>query len=638
MSRTTLNRSIHPGWWGVWVFLLTMMKGAFETGELVPVIPSPPIQASLSGNFIKITYTPSPVLLTQIRKEGPLEVLGELYHPNGNQRFILSASETNGQWVAVTPWVAGTTALAVKIEAGNFYDDFNGYGYPFYIREKDGKPGRDAYRQMGRIWEAYDRREADPDFPKALFYYQEELKNYPDHLLTFADLLRAKLYSDETKIEESRKELSAFVENILSENPSSEAYLLAFQVYGTPDFEMEKEERGLEIAEEFLQKYPHHPEAERLTVYVITHRKYEKPEEKIKALKKFLSRSKRRLYAASAYEELVGIYLTEVKDDRRGVETARDYLQIVPEYRYADYGSLIGDFAEAALRLNRPQEAERFIQWGIEHIDGRAFDLSYLWRHSAGRRAKAHYEKSQLFKVLSDVYVAQNEMQKGEDILKSAYSLVQETPERIEILQKLSELYQKQNRLESAFQTASEAFSLDPLDPQNTDFFKKTWILKNGSDDGFDAFALKERGKWKLEPGKRALNFSAKTLDGKKVKLSDQKGAILLLNFWATWCGPCRREIPELNELVKKYAGNDKVLFWAITKESAPTVQRFLKLMPLDYRILVEGANPTNAYGAFALPTHIVIDQKGYIRYRQIGATEKIGEKLDAEIKALLVP
>jgi len=633
-----MKRWIHFLRWGVWVFWVAVAGGTVETGEVVPLIPSAPIQVSVSGNSLKITYTPSPAFLKQIRKEGRLEVLGELYIPQGNRRFIVQAVETEGKWVAVTPWIVGTTALAVKVEAGNFYDDFKGYGYPFYVKERGGKPRRDAYRQMGRIWETYDRREADPDFPKAFSFYQEELQNYPDHLLTYADFLRAKLYSDETKKEETQKEISAFVEKILSEKPSPEASLLAFQVYGTPDFEMEEEERGLKIAEEFIQKYPSHPEAEWLNEYGISHRTYPTVEEKIKALKKFLSRSKTRLYAASAYEDLIGIYLKEEKDDRRAVETAWNYLKVVPEDRYGNYGSLIGDFAEAALRLNRPEEAEGFIQWGIEHINGKAFDLSYLWRHPAGRRAKANYEKSQLLKVLAEVYAAKNEMQKAEDILKSAYSLVEETPERIEILQKLSELYQKQNRLESAFQTASEAFSLDPLDPQNAEFFKKIWVLKNGTEDGLDAYALKERGKWKLEAGKRALDFSAKTLEGKKVKLSEQKGKVVLLNFWATWCGPCRSEIPQLNELVKKYAGKEEVLFWAITKETAPTVQRFLKLMTLNYRILVEGAGPTNAYGAFALPTHIVIDPKGYIRYRQIGATEKIGEKLDAEIKALLSP
>ncbi len=121
---------------------------------------------------------------------------------------------------------------------------------------------------------------------------------------------------------------------------------------------------------------------------------------------------------------------------------------------------------------------------------------------------------------------------------------------------------------------------------------------------------------------------SGKTVDGKEIKWEDLKGRTVVLNFWATWCGPCRREIPHLNELVKEFGDDSSIVFIAITKEDRKTVEKFLKEHPFDYTILVDGNRITRDYGVMAFPTHYVINREGRIVFNQIGYTPELTERL----------
>ena len=115
--------------------------------------------------------------------------------------------------------------------------------------------------------------------------------------------------------------------------------------------------------------------------------------------------------------------------------------------------------------------------------------------------------------------------------------------------------------------------------------------------------------------GITAPNFELATLDGQRVKLSDYRGKAVLLNFWATWCGPCKVEMPWFVELQKKY-GNDGLVILGIAMDDSetPKIAEFASEMGVNYPVLLGTDKVSEAYGNVEfLPTSFYIDREGKI-------------------------
>lgn len=140
--------------------------------------------------------------------------------------------------------------------------------------------------------------------------------------------------------------------------------------------------------------------------------------------------------------------------------------------------------------------------------------------------------------------------------------------------------------------------------------------------------------------GQAPADFSVAsvTTPGKRVKLSDYRGKVVVIDFWATWCGPCVMSMPVMDELYKKY--KDKgVEFIGISQEERTTIQEFLKKRPVAYpQFMDDGGGmggPTKLFDATTLPTVIVIDRQGVGTYKQVGFDGKTAD-LEKEIEKVL--
>ena len=146
--------------------------------------------------------------------------------------------------------------------------------------------------------------------------------------------------------------------------------------------------------------------------------------------------------------------------------------------------------------------------------------------------------------------------------------------------------------------------------------------------------------------GKPAPEFALEDLSGKKVSLADYKGKAVLVNFWATWCGPCKIETPWLVDLRNQYAGqgfeilgvstddidrDDSKMFGTEKKEIGDFVQR----MHMPYPVLIEGDKLSKPYGGLdAMPTSFFVDRTGKIVAAQMGITSK--DDIESNIKKAL--
>ncbi|MGE6612688.1 TlpA disulfide reductase family protein [Peribacillus sp. NPDC076916] len=122
----------------------------------------------------------------------------------------------------------------------------------------------------------------------------------------------------------------------------------------------------------------------------------------------------------------------------------------------------------------------------------------------------------------------------------------------------------------------------------------------------------------------KAPNFSLKTLDGKQVELSDYKGKKVMLNFWATWCPPCKKEMPDMEKYAQQ-AGDDVVVL-AVNIDPENDVQAFVEDNGITFTIPLDSQsakNPVNErYRILSIPTTYFIDKKGIIRNKVISAMQ----------------
>jgi peroxiredoxin len=138
--------------------------------------------------------------------------------------------------------------------------------------------------------------------------------------------------------------------------------------------------------------------------------------------------------------------------------------------------------------------------------------------------------------------------------------------------------------------------------------------------------------------GMQAPDFDLKTLDGKEVKLSDYRGKAVLVNFWATWCDPCKIEMPWIIDLQNKYRGQGFEVIGIAMDDSGPdAIRRFAQAMGVNYTIL-QGKNAVgDAYGATGYPMSVYIDREGHVVDRVMGLVGKseIEDHIEAALKGV---
>ncbi len=131
----------------------------------------------------------------------------------------------------------------------------------------------------------------------------------------------------------------------------------------------------------------------------------------------------------------------------------------------------------------------------------------------------------------------------------------------------------------------------------------------------------------------QAPDFALTTLEGKSITLGEYRGKIVLINFWATWCPPCRAEMPELNAVAQ--AHRDQLIVLAINNgETIERVQSFVAEFQLTFPVLLDPDGAVaSKYAVLGLPTSFFVDRNGLVRAANIGAMSRA--YIEAQITAL---
>jgi peroxiredoxin len=154
----------------------------------------------------------------------------------------------------------------------------------------------------------------------------------------------------------------------------------------------------------------------------------------------------------------------------------------------------------------------------------------------------------------------------------------------------------------------------------------------------FAAFALGATAAMPaIAPSSIAPDFTLRTMGGPNLRLQEQRGRVVMVNFWATWCGPCRQEMPELNKLYEKYKSSGFVLLGVNVDDDTRNAVALAEKLGVKFPVLLDTDKAVSkSYDLSTMPSTVIIDRDGKVRYVHRGYLAGYEDTYDKQIRELL--
>ncbi len=333
-------------------------------------------------------------------------------------------------------------------------------------------------------------------------------------------------------------------------------------------------------------------------------------------------------YNENLYEVLANVY-RDKKEYKKAEEFLQKYSNKVSAYRFYSVASqMISENADPKLGY---EIAKMGVVKGKKEVE-----------NPSGKRLKSMTKKEYLddrtYQLGLNLYALayyQNKNGETEKALKNDEQAVNFTNKEDERINNLyTSLLMENKDYDKAINVIGDLIKSGNSSPEMKSELKEAYIKKNGSEKGYGEFASKfeDAAKLKLiaklkkekidEP---APGFTLTDLNGKKVSLADYKGKKVILDFWATWCGPCKSSFPGMKQAVEKFKDDKSVAFlfvntWERVQNKEKNAEDFISKNHYPFHVLVDGQNKVvEKYKVSGIPTKFIIDSKGRIRFKSIG-------------------
>ncbi|MFQ6070211.1 MAG: redoxin domain-containing protein [Candidatus Aminicenantales bacterium] len=619
------------------LFLLIVLVLSFCGGEktggkftFVPAKPTP-------GEKIKVIYDPQG---TGLEEAASIEMVAYSYTRGLPKAASVFLEKEGKKWKGSFFTDKESRGVVVKFQSEHIVDNNNKKGYviALYDENKNMVPGSLAgLAEAALSWGSYFL-EMERDEESAFEKFEKEFSLHPEmkreYLSPYLGLLM-KLKKDEGRAM-AEKELEALA---TEDDFSLDELSLLVSMYrrlGEPD---KAEKYALIIRErapdgQFVQ-------GERFREFYMT----EDIERKIELFEKFKKDFPESSMIPQFLYYIQQYYLAE-KDYRSLADYIRKNLDI------ADWSVLNSAAWDLSQRNAELASAELFASKAVEDArqeleSARSEKLPYLTE-----KEWENQRKNTLGQILDTYGFVLSKLEKESEALSAFEEAVELTEgKNPEINERYSEALVKNSPPERALSEIGKYIEQGNSTSRMKELLKEAFVKEKGSEQGFPQFLEKLEAvalKKMRESLEReminfpAANFSLEDLEGNTVSLADLKGKVVVLDFWATWCGPCKRSFPGMKMAVEKYKDDKSVEFlfinsWERVDNKRGNAQQFIAWNNYPFHVLLDSENKViEAYKVEGIPTKFIIDPRGRVRFKKVGfagSTEKMVNELSVMIE-----
>ncbi len=140
-----------------------------------------------------------------------------------------------------------------------------------------------------------------------------------------------------------------------------------------------------------------------------------------------------------------------------------------------------------------------------------------------------------------------------------------------------------------------------------------------------------------VQPSSAAPDFTLRTLGGPNMRLAEQRGRVVMINFWATWCGPCRQEMPQLSRIYDKYRGSGFVLMGVNVDDDVRNATEVAAKLAVSFPVLLDTDKAVSKlYDLTTMPSTVLVDRDGKVRFLHRGYLAGYEDTYDKQVRELL--
>ena len=617
-------------------FLLTVIFATHsfsaETSSFQPANPK-------IGEKVTLTYDPAAVGAVHSNANELYAVILFL-HANGDMPSMLEKKmeRTGNRWeTSFTVDNVNAVSFSVRYDSDDKIDDNGSKAWNILLTGKNGKPlmGAQFMQALLHLQKNYFGFKHLQDSAKAMEALRRELKLYPNNWR--ANLLVWGIDNKKTGDEKTKQRIAKELAAVYGREKNNELAVRDLLQWFTLTNQSKKSD---EIESIWLKKSPDGAIAEWKAQQEFMK---EKEQGKRAAL---AAQYVERFTVKRGMEPMFISAFLRAKDYAKAVSFIEKYPTVSSNY----YNSIGNSLISKGEQIDKGVE---IVKRGLDRTiagDVRT-NLDFIMLTRKEWKQNITYLRGMIADTYGEGLMKTGKYTEAETILEESNLLMES--DDTDNNARLVECYVKNGKNDKAISVSYSSLVKGKGNPLLISLYKTAYTAVKGTEAGFDSMltiAKTEMGKeLRIKLKKEivdnpSIDFELKSLNGAMVKLSDLKGKVVVLDFWATWCGPCLSSFPTLQKMYDRFKNNPNIVILAINtwervkpEEREQHVRDFIAKSKYTFPVLFD-KEAVNEYGVEGIPTKFIIDKNGRIRFKDVGfgGAQEMEDKMELQFEMLL--
>lgn len=573
---------------------------------------------------------------TKLSESNSIDMIFYQYNVDLLSTTEIAMKKVENGWIAEFTPEADAKGIIITFKDDEIIENNNSNGFVVYLNNNDGPlPGaiaghNVALSQWGTWYVGLD---SDNESTRAKF--EETFKKYPEVKLPYLDfyLYTLSRIGTEDAMRKLAEELVTINNAELSEDG---AIVLAKYLIMT-----EKKDEIKTYENIILKKYPNNKFAATISNKIMM--SGDSPKELKSGFIKFMNKyPNSELSAVSAYR-VIRKFIDE-NNIKGAIEVAEEFKETTHPYAfvYSTKKLITTNDNEAALKISLIGVEET----KSNSLNPKSIQPKYLTKSAWDEERESYY--AEMLKITASIQNELGNKSAALEFAKEAQSLLE--GEDVELNELYSSLLIEFGQFEKGMEVIENYLAENRGSSAMLDDLQTAYTKINGSDAGYDEYVSKfsAAGEAKLmeklkgetlnEP---APDFELKDIDGNVIKFSDFKGKTVIVDFWATWCGPCKRSFPAMQEANDKYKDDKSVEFlfinsWERVDNKLENAKKFIKDNGYNLTVLMDIKNDAiSKFKVTGIPTKFIVGPDQNIKFKSVGFAGT-NEELVIELSAMI--